>query len=117
MDISRFAIGGDGKTAFERAIGRKCDLEVLPIGETVLYRPARTSGDRKRVVGESWLEGIWLGHNRGSSDALIGTPEGVIRAWSVKRMSESDRWSKDKIDSMRGTPGQPDPNKGGIKIP
>ena len=38
MVHSRFMIGGDGKTANERQKGRKCDLEVLPFGEAVLYK-------------------------------------------------------------------------------
>ena len=87
------------------------------MGEVVLFKAAKNSGDRKRVVGENWREGIWLGHNRGSSDALVGTEEGVIRAWSVKRLSEGERWSKEKIEKMQGTPGQPDPSKPGIKVP
>lgn len=117
MLITRFSVGTDGKTAYERMTGRKCKLEVVPIGETVLYKAAKTAGDRKRMVGESWREGIWLGHNRGSSDTLIGTPEGVVHAWSVKRMESKDRWSKQRIEDMKGVPGQPNPNKPGIRIP
>ena len=73
MAISRFSVIDGDKTAFERQTGRKCHLEVIPIGEVVLYKSAKTSGDRKRVIGENWREAIWLGHSRGSSDALVGT--------------------------------------------
>ena len=76
MVLSRFVRGTDLKTAFERISGRRCTQEVVPIGESILYKSAKTSTDWKRVVGENWRDGIWLGHVRGSSDYLIGTPEG-----------------------------------------
>ena len=41
----------------------------------------------------------------------------MVRAWSVKRVSESERWNLDRIRTMRGTPGQPDPNQPGARIP
>ena len=117
MVLSRYAVIDGEKTAYERQTGRKCNLEVIPIGETVLYRSAKTSDDRKRVLGENWREAIWLGHNRGSSDSLVGTASGVVRAWSVKRVSESDRWNLAMLKAMRGVPGQPDPSQQGVRIP
>ena len=36
MLLSRFKLGEDGKTAYERQKGKKCNLEVLPFGERVL---------------------------------------------------------------------------------
>ena len=117
MLLSRYSVIDGDKTAYERQTGRKCRLEVIPIGEMVLYKSAKTSQDRKRVIGENWREAIWLGHNRGSSDALVGTAEGVVRAWSIKRVSESERWNLAMIRAMRGTPSQPDPNQVTTRIP
>ena len=64
MLLSRYSVIDGDKTAYERQTGRKCRLEVIPIGEMVLYKSAKTSQDRKRVIGENWREAIWLGHNR-----------------------------------------------------
>ena len=52
MVLSRFSVIWDNKTAFEHQTGRQCGLEVVPIGEVVLYKSAKTSGDRKRVLGK-----------------------------------------------------------------
>ena len=83
MVLSPFVKGPDNKTAFERQTGISCHQEKVPVGECVLYKSAKNSDDRKRVVGESWKEGIWLGDSRGSSDYLVGTTEEVVRAWSI----------------------------------
>ena len=35
MIQTRFKVGGDGKPAWERMKGKKCDIEVVPFGETI----------------------------------------------------------------------------------
>ena len=60
MAYSRYKLGEDGKTPYERQKGRKCVLEVVPFGELVRYKKlgdiarAEISGEfvvRSRVVG------------------------------------------------------------------
>ena len=38
--LSKFAVGADCKTDYDMLTGRLCNLEVLPIGETVLSEKA-----------------------------------------------------------------------------
>jgi len=47
----------------------------------------------------------------------VGTTQGVVRAYSVKRREPEQRWDKEAIKGMVGTPQQPDPTKPGLKIP
>eukprot|EP00973_Karenia_brevis_P001575 213524-Karenia_brevis.AAC.1 len=117
MVLSRFVKGSDNRTAYERTNGRECNQEVIAIGECMLFRPSRNTDDRKRVVGESWRKGIWLGHVRGSADYLIGTDEGVVRSWSVKRSSPGEQWNLEALKSMKGTPARPNPEAPGITVP
>ena len=51
-----------------------------------------------------WEKGVWLGHTRDSNETVIGTAEGVVRAYAVKRMPEDERWDKVAIEGMRDTP-------------
>ena len=60
---------------------------------------------------------MWLGHNRGSSEVLIGTPDGVVRARAVKRKPEEERWRADAILNITGTPARPNPQMPGHDIP
>ena len=39
MLMSRCVVGEDGKTAYERLKGRRCNMEVVPFGEKVFYKP------------------------------------------------------------------------------
>ena len=68
-------------------------------------------------MGSSWKTGVWLGHARNSNEILIGTGEGVVRAYAVIRRAEGERWDADALRKVRGTPQQPDPNKPGMHIP
>ena len=51
-----------------------------------------------------WSEGVWLGHHRCSSEVLIGTRTGVVKAWTVRRKPQDARWDADLIKSIKGTP-------------
>ena len=117
MLVSRFARGADGKTSYQRRTGKPCRLEVLPFGESVWFKHLKdpTTGDNKFL--SPWEEGIWLGHARSSSECLVGTKQGVLRAWSVKRRPEEERWNADLIRGMQGTPQRPDPSKPGVDVP
>ena len=58
-----------------------------------------------------------MGHNRGTNEALIGTPHGVVRAYSFRRRDDASQWCPALISGMKGTPKQPDPSRPGIHIP
>ena len=62
-------------------------------------------------------EGVWLGHADQSNEMLIGTDARVIRVFDAIRKPKEERWHKDKIIKMTGTPRQPDPSKPGGRIP
>ncbi len=117
MLVSRYLVGKDGRTAYERRTGRKCRVPVVPFGEKVWYKEIRETKERKEKFCSEWREGIWLGHQRSSNEALVGTNRGVVKAYSVKRREPDQRWSKEAILGMVGTPQQPDPTKPGTKIP
>ena len=112
---SRFRLGPDGKSAYERQRGRKCRLEVIPFGETVHYR--KLSDDNQNKLESQWEKGIWLGHARGSNEVLVGTRVGVVRAWAIKRNAEGERWCAADILNMQGTPARPNPQMPGNDVP
>ena len=117
MLCSRYLVGKDGRTPYERRRGRKCKMPVICFGEKVWYKELRETKERKDKFESEWAEGIWLGHSRASNEMLIGTREGVVRAYAVKRQDEDQRWDGSLIKEMKGTPQQPNPNKPGMTIP
>ena len=71
MNASRFLVGKDGRTGYERRRGRKCKLHSLPIGEKVWYKRIRKNKNQEKKLDTEWFEGTWLGHNRASNEILI----------------------------------------------
>ena len=88
MAYNRFHVGEDGKTPWERARGRKCHMDVVPIGEKVWYKRLK-DGSRDKMAAQ-YEEGIWLGHARTPNEMIIGVRDGVIAAVTIKRMEEKD---------------------------
>ena len=117
MTCSRYLVGKDGMTPFERRRGRKCRVPAVAFGEKVWYKELREGKDRKNKLASEWKQGAWLGHSRNSNEAVIGTPEGVVRAYAIKRMPEDSRWDGELLKNLKGTPQQPDPLKQGTHIP
>ena len=92
-------------------------MPVVPLGECVWFRRLKDHQKRSKKFDSEWREGVWLGHSRSSNESLIGTASGVVRAWSIKRRPEGERWSAEAIRSIQGTPQQPDPSRIGMHIP
>ena len=117
MMVSRFMVGTDGKTGYERRRGRKCTIPVIPFGEKIWYKEIRDGKDRKHKLETEEKEGIWLGQSRSSNEIIVGTREGVVRAYTVRRREEGQQWDGNLIKEMKGTPKAPDPSKEGFNIP
>ena len=113
---SRYAVGRDGRTAYERLRGGSCKAIVVPMGEKVWHKRVR-AGERQNKAETEWSEGIWLGPATGSSETQIGTEKGVVRASTIKRQDQSQRYGKKEIREMQGTPQQPDLRRAGLKVP
>ena len=79
------------------------------MGEKVWYKRLRAGKSQNKAETE-WFERVWLGPATGSSETLIGTSEGVVRASSVKRHDQSQQ------PDQQGSPQQPDPSKPGLHI-
>ena len=104
MAVSRFQIGKDRRAPYERQTGRGCRIEVVPFGETVLYRKPEVARDRHQALEERWDKGIWLGHARSTNAVLIATDEGIVKTWRVRRLPEGQQWDGDRILRIKGSP-------------
>ena len=105
MMMNRCSVGQDGKTPFERVRGRRCKTEVIRFGEKVWYKKLKPTG--LGSMDSAWDEGIWMGHNNKSNEVVIGTAEGVVAAYAIKRMEAGKQWDAEAIKGVTGTPGYP----------
>ena len=87
------------------------------IGEKVWYNRIRDNKVQVDKLETEWFEGIWLGHNRNSNEILIGTAEGVIKAYVVRCKPEEELWDGYMIKNMEWAPQRPNPNKPRDHVP
>ena len=82
MSLSRFQVGKDHKTAYQRQTGRACNVEVVPFAEKIWYRKTPETGPKKAMESK-WEEGLWLGHCRSSNEIIVGNKDGIAKAWAI----------------------------------
>ena len=61
MTLTRYQVGTDGKTGYERMRNRYCDTAICACGEKVVYKglhPAETQRDKSAL---DWKQGVYLG--------------------------------------------------------
>ena len=90
---------------------------MVPIGEQIWYKKLGDGNDRRNKAETEWFTGVWLGPANSSSETLIGTTKGVVRASAIKRIGVTEKWDVNAILDMKGTPQRPNPNKPGLYIP
>jgi hypothetical protein len=117
MIISRCLAGKDGRTVYERRKGRKCRIPALVFGEKVWRKEIRDHKEKKDKFNSEWKESTCLGRSRNSNETIIGTREGTVRAYAIRRQDEEQRRSGNMLKEIKGAPKQPNLNKPGLQIP
>ena len=101
MMYSRYAVGKDGLTPYERRRGRPCRIPSVCFGEKVWYKQLREGKDRKDKFCTEWHEGIWLGHTRNSNEHIIGLSDGAVKAFSIRRQDLHVRWNAGLVQGWK----------------
>ena len=103
--ITKFNVGSDGLTAFERIKGRAYSGLMMEFGQAVLYKnSAKVQGGN---MEPRWSKGIWLGKRFATEEHLIGTVDGVVvRCGAVKPHPET-QWDSHLFDALVGVPWDP----------
>lgn len=91
-----------GLTAYERMKRKPSHAIMMPIGEAILYQASAKA--RTRRSADRFKEGIYLGISWRSEEVIVGTPEGVTLARSVRRNPEERKWNAEMVRGLRGTP-------------
>ena len=104
-------VGKDGFTAAERENNgvRKELPSLAEFGEQVLYKPLSSSAGRVENLAARFLDGTFLGVEPRTGELRIGTASGVIKARSIRRRLEEERWSSTALQNLTGTPWDPTP--------
>ena len=63
-----------------------------------------------------FMEGVFLGLADRSDEILVHCHEGVRKARTIKRRPEEERWRKEALMAVQGTPLQPNPGANDVRI-
>ena len=108
--IARFHVKTNKRTCFHELHECHYNSEVLPFGETVLFREARPAhgrltGGRRQKKGEAQFEkGIWVGRADEGDEHLVSCARGVIRTRTIRRMELCNQADISIFLSMQGLP-------------
>ena len=101
--INLTVVSADGRTAWNKITGRKeFPRPLIPWGEKVLWIPG--GGKAKPGIEPKWLEGIFVGLVDLSNEYLVGTPEGIFKTASMKRMTKEGARDPVLFSAVQGTP-------------
>ena len=96
--------------------GRAFRRDMPEFGVKVQYLKPGSVGTHK--FESRWQgDAIFLGLREESGEWIVGTKEGVIKCRTLREVElESDRWDKQLIASLKGTPWEPIPGREDIEI-
>ncbi len=98
--------GEDGLTAWARVRGRAFNQKLVGFGEAVLYKlPMKgPHHDPDGNMGTRWREALFVGYHRASNVYVLIGEEGVVAARSLMRRPAANRWSAERVMSIKATP-------------
>jgi hypothetical protein len=82
--VTKYLLGSDGRTAYERLFGKKIHEEALEFGERVLWRKRRAH-DSNVILDARWADGIWVGRRWGTCHHRISVGREVFEVRAVQR--------------------------------
>ena len=116
----RVAVGTDGKTPMERIRGRRGRDIMAEFGEYIHYMPLRGDVDDKRQakadMAPRFIYGVFLGLSDRSDELIVFGPEGVRKARTIRRLPEEQRWNRDALLEVKGSPLLPNPGQNDNRI-
>ena len=107
--ISKYQVSEDGKTAYERLKGKPFSRAVVEFGEKIHYKKSG-KGQKEHKIESKWNEGYFLGFYWRTSEAIVGTHDGAIRAGTIRRVGGHRRWDAEGLEAVRGVPWKWDPD-------
>ena len=77
--LTRFRIGPDGKTPYERTLGQKGRIPLMSFSERILFRPRPPRDGRRHDLAPSVSMGMYVGAGLRNNDAFVMTARGIVK--------------------------------------
>ena len=86
----------DGKVPYDLIKGTRQLRPMVDFGECIYFMPAKSS-DPKHKAEAKFLEGVWLGVNPKTDEAIVFGPNGVELVRTVKRKTVDEAFDRDTV--------------------
>ena len=106
--MSKYQVGEDGKTPYERLKGKPFTRATVEFGEKIHYKK-HAKGQKENKLDPKWDEGYFLGFNWRTSEAIVGTKDKVVKSSTIRRVGAHRRWDAEGLGEIRGVPWLWDP--------
>ena len=102
--MTRFEVGRDGRTPFQRLWGKVSKINLVEFGEKVhVGFPTKSSLDRGRMAPK-WGQGVWLGIRWGTNELFIYTGDGIKKVRDIMRFPADERWDAAALETIQALP-------------
>eukprot|EP00971_Amphidinium_carterae_P062367 1234402-Amphidinium_carterae.2 len=98
---SRYQIGQDAKSPYERAWVQRYKSAIIASGER------QCSFNIKSMRIKKWSFGIWVGRDSTTGRHITLTVDGTIKTTYVRPLVESQRFKREMLSHLKGTPSDP----------
>ena len=89
---------------YREARGHDAQAPIAELGEKNMHMTSKKTSKSGPKADAELDEGMWWGLKLRSDESTIWTPNGVIKAKTVRTLPEDQRWYRDDVLNIRGVP-------------
>ena len=116
--LTRFEVGRDGKTAYERLKGKSAKVQGMAFAEGILWKRKRAGGPLGKLTC-MWEDGVDLGVKATTAEVIVGNRNGVWLTRTVRRKPAKERWDRSNLEMVVAVPwrkNEDDPKMDGERL-
>ena len=112
--LSKYSVGNDGFTAYQKLHGKRAHEKLVEFGEKVLYFIPKA---KRAKLDKRFGLGVYLGRALWGDENYIARADGtVVRARGLARLSPKLRWDAKWFKGIHGTPNDMMANPDNVDI-
>ena len=101
--LTRFEVGRDGKTAYERLKGTSAEVQGMAFAEVIFWKRKRAGG----LLGQltcMWEDGVYFGVKVTTAEVIVRNRNGVWLRGTVRRKPAKERWDRRNLEMVVAAP-------------
>ena len=101
--LTRFEVGRDGKTAYERLKGKSAKVQGMSFAGRIWWKRKRAGGPLGKLTC-MWEDGVYLNVKATTAEVIVGNRNGVWLTRTVRRTPAEERWDRSNLEMVVAVP-------------